>query len=113
MSEDVRDAVLETLWGRALETWDDETKHVAVLQYAAQSEAMPELASRYRALVDDPARGPMARRRLDAIVAKATAMMCALKTPAPTRVPLPITLSGFAVSALLLTWLAWSVWGSR
>ena len=68
-------------------------------------------AKRYRGLVDDPDKGAMAKRKLDAIVLAATQMLMAMKTPKPGKVPLPITLSAFGVCAVLLGWLAWAMWG--
>jgi hypothetical protein len=111
MDEGEADAVLEALWRRALEAWDDEKVHVALLEHALRSQALPEIAGRYRALLGDAARANVAQKRLDAIVVAATQMLMATKTPPPTKVPLPITLSAFGVCAVLLTWLAWAVWG--
>ena len=73
----------------------------------------PELAGRYRALVDDAARGPVARKKLDGIVLAATHMLWAMKTPKPEKVPLSITLTAFGVCAFLLLLLAWAMWGRR
>lgn len=106
-----RDPALEALWNRVLETWEDEKTHAAVLEYASRTQTLPELAARYRALADHTERGPIARRRLDAIVAAATSMLFSMKTPPRARIPLPITLSAFGICALMLAWLAWAVWG--
>jgi hypothetical protein len=108
---DPKDPVLDALWARAIEAWDEEKVHTAVLDHAIRTAALPELAGRYRALVDDPDRGAFAKKRLDAIVLAATQMLMAMKTPAPGKVPLPIMLSAVGIAALLLSWLAWEVWG--
>jgi hypothetical protein len=110
---DPADPVLEALWQRALEAWEDDEVHVAVLEYALGAQALPEVAGRYRALVGDGERGARAQKRLDALVAAATATLFATKTPKVEKVPLPITLSAFGVCALLLGWLAWALWGPR
>ncbi len=113
MTDGPADPVLEALWRRALDAWGDEKVHAAVLDHALRSGGLPEIAGRYRQQLADPARAPLAQRRLDAIVAAATQMLMSTKTPAPVRVPLPMTLSAFGVCAVLLAWLAWAVWGPR
>jgi hypothetical protein len=105
------DPVLEALWKRVLERWDDEKTHAALLDHAMRSQALPEIAGRYRALSEDPQKGPLANKRLDAIVLAATQMLMSMKTPKPGKTPLPITLSAAGVAALLLGWLAWELWG--
>ena len=107
------DAVMEALWKRVLEAWEDEKTHAALIDHAVREQRLPEAAGRYRRLVDDPDRGPVAKKKLDAIVVAATQMLMAMKTPKPGKVPLPITLSAFGVCALLLGWLAWALWGPR
>jgi hypothetical protein len=74
---------------------------------------LPDLAGRYRAVSTDADRGEKARKRLDAIVAAATSSLMAMKSPRPVKVPLSITLTAFAVSALLLGYLGWALWGPR
>ena len=107
------DAVLEALWKRALEAWDDEKAHAALIDHALREQQLPEAAGRYRTLVDDPDKGPLAKKKLEAIVLAATQMLMAMKTPKREggKVPLPITLSAFGVCALLLAWLGWALWG--
>jgi len=105
------DPVLDALWKRVLEAWDDERTHAALLDHALRGQALPEIAGRYRALAEDPDKGALAKKKLDAIVVAATQMLISMKTPRPGKVPLPITLSAFGVCALLLAWLAWALWG--
>jgi hypothetical protein len=113
LPDDAKDAVLDALWARVLDAWDDDKTHAALLDHALRSQALPEIAGRYRALVDDAEKGPLAKRRLDAIVLAATQMLWSMKTPRPGKVPLPMTLSAFGVSLALLAWLAWALWGRR
>ena len=62
--------------------WDDEKPHAALLDHALRAQALPELAGRYRSLVDDPERGDRWRRRSSTlIVLAATAVALAMKTP--------------------------------
>jgi hypothetical protein len=105
------DPVLDALWRRVLEEWHDEQTHVALLDHALRVQALPEIAGRYRALVDDPGKGEAAKKRLDGIVTAATQMLLSMKTPKPGKVPLPITLSAFAICILMLAWLAFALWG--
>ena len=108
-----RDPVLEALWKRVLEAWDDDATHTALLGHAMRSQGLPEIAGRYRALLDDPDRGAAAKKRLDGVVIAATEMLMSMKTPRPGKVPLPITLTAFAMCALMLAWLAFAVWGKH
>jgi hypothetical protein len=111
--EEAADPVLEALWGRVLERWEDEAVHSAALDHAVRVQRLPDLAGRYRALADDEARGAFAKERLDAIVVAATSMLWAMKTPKPPKIPLSITLSAFGTCALLLALLGWAMWGKR
>jgi hypothetical protein len=113
-TDDTRgDPLLEALWTRVLEAWEEDKVHGALLDYALRAEALPEIAGRYRALTSDPERGARAQKRLDALVAAATASLFATKTPKPEKLPASITLSAFGVCALLLGYLAWALWGPR
>jgi hypothetical protein len=105
------DSVFDALWARVVDRWDDDKAHAAVLEHALRSKMLPELAGRYRAISNDSTRAPVATRQLDRIVVAATEMLMSMKTPAPGKIPLPITLSAFGVCVLLLAWLAFAVWG--
>ncbi len=102
------DPILEALWSRALETWEEERGHANLLEHALRTGALPEIAGRYRRLVNDATKGPLARRRVDAIVSAATTLLFSMKTPPPGKVPLPITLSAVGVCLFLLAWLVWA-----
>ena len=103
------DAALEALWQRVVEAWDDDRTHAALLEYALRTEHLPEVAGRYRALKDDPEKAERAQKRLNAIVAAATQLMMSMKTPARTKVPLPITLSAFGIFLFALVFLAYAL----
>jgi hypothetical protein len=105
------DPLLEALWERVLEAWDDDKPHAALLEHALRAQTLPEVAGRYRALAGDAERGPRAKQKLDALVVAATQMLLATKTPKPTKTPLPITLSALGVSVLLMAWLAYALFG--
>jgi hypothetical protein len=113
VNEETSAGALETMWARALDAWDDDGVHAAILQYALRTEALPELAGRYRALLGDPSRAPFAQKRIDAIVVAATQMLVSQKTPAAGKTPLSITLSAVGVALFLLGWLGWAMLGRR
>ena len=106
--------MLEALWKRVVEAWDDDKTHAALIEHGVREQRLPEIAGRYRALCDDPVKGAVAKKKLDGVVVAATQMLMAMKTPRPTgKIPWQITLSAFAVCALLLGWLGWALWGPR
>ena len=111
--EERKDPVLEALWTRVVEAWDDDKTHAALLEHALRAQQLPEIAGRYRALSEDADKGPRAKKKLDGIVVAATQMLMSMKTPKPGKTPLPITLSAAGVAALLLLWLAWALWGKH
>jgi hypothetical protein len=106
-----RDPLLETLWSRVLEAWDEDKPHHALLEYAIRAQKLPDVAALYRTTKErDPARAERAQKKLDGIVIAATQMLMAMKTsPERTKVPLPVTLTAFAVSLFLLSWLTYLV----
>jgi hypothetical protein len=108
-----RDPVLEALWKRVLEAWDEEGRHAAFIDHALRTQRLAEAAGHYRALAEDPQRGALARKKLEAIVLAATQMLMAQQTPRRAKVPRPITLSAVGICAALLAGLAWSLWGHR
>lgn len=113
-TDEAKDPILDALWKRVLDAWDDEKTHAALIEHGVREQRLPEIAGRYRALAEDPEKGAVAKKKLDAIVVAATQMLMAMKTPNPgTKVPWQITLSAFGVCAVLLGWLAWALWGHR
>jgi len=108
-TDETTDVIFQTLWTRALDAWDDEKAHAALLDYAVRTQQLPLAAKQYRAMKDDPAKGAIATARLDAIVVAATQMMASMKTPPSTKVPLSITLSAVAVAVLLIGLLVYAI----
>lgn len=99
------DAVLDALWTRALEAWEDERPHAALLEHALRSEKLPDLAGRYRALKDDPHKGPRAQKKIDGIVVAATQMLMATRTPPRTQTPWQWTATAALLFAIACAWL--------
>ena len=104
--DDEPDDAVETLWKRALESWEDDKVHGALIEYAVRTENLPNLAGKYRALKDDAEKGERAKKQLDAIVVAATQMMLAQKTPRPEKGKPPVWLT-FATALVCLTLLVY------
>ncbi len=100
-------AGFEALWQRVLERWEDDKPHAAILEFALRTEQLPEIAGRYRKLLEDPARAERAQKRLDAIVLAATQLLLSMKTPPTTKVPLSISLSAFGIFLFTLCFVAY------
>ena len=62
------DAALEALWKNALDSWDNEAAHRAFLDYCQSHDALDEAAMRYRGMMGDRDRGPVAEKRLTAVL---------------------------------------------
>ncbi len=103
------DALFTALWNRALEAWDEDGPHRALLEHALKAELLPDLAGRYRALKDDPVKGPRAQKQIDRIVAAATQLMFAMKTPPPTKTPISWTISAGLFFLVVVGWLAYAL----
>ena len=103
------DAIVEALWKRVLEAWDDDRPHQAALSYALQNERLPDIAGRYRKLLDDPEKGARAKKKIDAIVIAATQLLMATKTPPREKVPWQWTASVAAVFVLVVSFLAYKI----
>src|SRR5579859_4425261 len=108
-SDEGEDPVFDTLWQRVRDAWEDDKAHASLVEYALRAGKLPEVAGRYRALMDQSEKTARAKRQLDAIVLAATQMMLAMKTPPRTKPPTAITLSALALCAALLGLLAYAL----
>lgn len=104
-----RDAIFEALWKRALEAWDDDKPHAALLEHALKNERLPDLAGRYRALKDDPEKGTRAQKKIDGIVVAATQMLMATKSPERTKTPWQWTAAAALMFAIVCAFLCWQL----
>jgi hypothetical protein len=100
------DAIFNALWSRVLEAWDDDNPHQRALSYALEHQMLPEIAGRYRTLFDDPDKGARAKKKIDGIVAAATQMLMATKSPPREKVPWPWTASAAALFFVVIAFLA-------
>ncbi len=96
------DPILLAMWNTTLDAWDDDKRHAALLEYALRSKKLPDLAARYRALADDTDKGPLAKKRLDALVIAATQLMMNMKTPKPTRNPPWLTATALLIMVIAI-----------
>ncbi|MBI2388182.1 MAG: hypothetical protein HYV09_01085 [Deltaproteobacteria bacterium] len=104
---DAQLAVLQALWTGVVNDWDDEDRHTRFLDHAREIGALPEAARRYGALRDDPERGELARKRLQAIALLATNELYATRTSRPSRrTPGWLVAVAVAVCVALLGWAA-------
>ena len=105
---DEKDPLLEALWQKTLEAWDDEKRHAACLEHALREKKLPDLAGRYKALKDDPEKGELAKKRIDAILTAATQMMLTMKTPKPTKTPSWLFWSAFLTCLVMALYVAYA-----
>ena len=103
--EEEADTLFEALWAKAMEDWDNDKPHQAILSHALDKQLLPELAGRYRKLQDDPEKGARAKKKIDGIVIAATQMMMATKTPPPTKTPWTWKASAIMLFGLILAML--------
>ncbi len=101
------DPIFEALWARILEAWDDDKVHAALIDHALREQRLPDLAGRYRTLVDDPDKGELAKKKLGVIVLAATNMLNAMKAPEWEKVSRGVTIVAAIVSALLIGYVGW------
>jgi hypothetical protein len=105
------DALFQALWKRVIEAWDDDKPHQAALSYAISNEMLPEIAGRYRKLMEDPEKTARAKKKLDGIVLAATQLLLATKTPPREKVPWQWTASAALFMVVVLAFLAYKILG--
>ena len=105
------DVVFQALWARVLEAWDEDKPHQLALTYAIEHEMLPEIAGRYRKLLDDPVKGERAKKKIGGIVVAATQLLMATKTPTREKVPWTWTASVALFMVVVLSFLAYKILG--
>jgi hypothetical protein len=86
------DPILEALWKKTLDDFDDESAHTAFIDHCQATRQLLEAAIRYRGMAGDHARGRIAARRLTAISALALADLETVRTPEQRGVTLAVRL---------------------
>jgi len=112
-TEASEDPAFDALWKRVVEAWDDDKPHGALVEYAVRTHKLPELAGRYKTLVDDPDKGAKAKKRLDGVVTAAMHLLYATKAPKPTKTPWQWTLTVGLICAIVVGWLGYRILVSR
>ncbi|SRR5258706_10904790 len=80
------DPVLDALWNKVVDHWDDDDRHARFLQHCQATEQLAEAAARYASMRDDRDRGQVAKKRLDAVTVLATTSL--LSATSTERVPM-------------------------
>ena len=75
------DPVLEALWKKVLDDWQNDATHGSFLEYCQKSDQLLEAAVRYRGMAGDRTRGPSADKRLAAISLLALTRLESARTP--------------------------------
>ncbi len=109
----VSDPLLEALWKKVVDNWDDDAAHRAFIEHCASSEKLAEGAARYRGMSGDRERGEQAQKRLAAIAAVAMARLETLRSRekrAPSHAAAYILIALFITATIgLLAYLQSSV----
>ena len=89
--------MLEALWKKVLDHWDDDAAHGKFLEYCQTSEQLAEAASRYAGMRGDRERSAAAQKKLEAVSLLATSSLLASKGDRLPHLP-----KWFTVAVLLL-----------
>jgi hypothetical protein len=102
----------EEAWAAVVAAWDDEAAHRAYLDRLADLEGLAVAGGRYRAVLRARPDDPVAPRRLDEIVKRATVVgLASLPRTAPAKAPRAVgrkllVAASFAFGSAA----AWAVW---
>ncbi len=91
------DPLLEALWKKVIDDWDNDAAHGQFLRHCQSTEQLAEAALRYAGMRGDRDRGPAAKKRLDAVSVLATSSLFAVQSQRSPGLP-----RWFAVTALLI-----------
>jgi hypothetical protein len=76
----MNDPVLEALWKRVVDGWEDDAAHGMFLEHCQSTDRLLEAAVRYRGMTGDRERGPSAEKRLKGVAILAMASLEASRT---------------------------------
>ncbi len=88
----MNDAVLEALWKKVLDDFEDDAAHARFIEHCRSTNQLLEAAVRYRGMKGDHARGRQADKRLGAIATLAIASLETTRTPERNHVALAVRL---------------------
>ena len=102
------DPLVDALWKKVLDAWEDEAVHGKFLQHCRDTRSLLEAAVRYRGMAGDHARGAAAERRLQGITALALADLELQKSsparPAGTGTGVRVALILFFLTGSIVLW---------
>lgn len=105
------DPVLEALWKRVTDNWDDARSHEAFLRHCQENSLLGEAAARYRPFKSDEARGAFAQKRLEAITLLATSALMAQREAPRATFPKWLTHMLALACAALVVYLVGQLFG--
>lgn len=105
------DPVLEALWKRVTDNWDDARSHEAFLRHCQENSLLGEAAARYRPFKDDETRGAFAKKRLEAITLLATSALLAQRQEPRAAFPKWVTAVLALGCAILVVYLVGMIFG--
>ena len=101
------DPTLEALWKNVLDHWDHDGSHHAFLDHCQVSGALDEAAMRYRGMKGDRERGPIAEKRLAAVLMLAMSKLEVTRSrpaSASSAVGKWLLIAFFVAGSLLVLW---------
>lgn len=114
----LEDPILEALWKRVLERWDERSPHDAFLSACHERELLGEAAARYRAVAEGrevpsgdeqlaEARREQARKRLGAVSLLAMQSLEATRQPRTPTTPRWLVAVAAIATVAAFAWLLW------
>lgn len=104
------DPVLEALWKRVVDEWENEERHAAFLDYCQGNERLVEAAVRYRGMAGDRTRSESAEKKLRAVALLAMTKLEVSRTterPGSGHSASYVLIAGFVLATIgLLAYLA-------
>ena len=79
------DPVLEALWKKVLDNWEEDAAHGAFLEHCQSTQQLVEAAVRYRGMKGDRERGEVAEKRLKGVAILAMASLETTRSEKPRR----------------------------
>ncbi|MCB9585556.1 MAG: hypothetical protein H6718_09165 [Polyangiaceae bacterium] len=81
------DPILEALWKKVLDNWDDDAVHGAFMSHCQDTRQLPEAAARYKGMTGDHERGSSAEKRLGGVAILAMASLQHEPRSDPSKAP--------------------------
>jgi hypothetical protein len=100
------DPALEALWKNVLDRWEHDAAHHAFLDHCQRHDALDDAATRYRGMKGDHERGPIAEKRLKAVLMLAMSKLEASRSDRRASSPIGklVLILFFLSGSLALLW---------